>query len=356
MKKVAIMAITGILFFSVFTVFLPVKTCKAASGNTLYVGGSGPGNYSNIQDAINSSNDGDMVYVHIGTYYENLVINKKISLIGENKVTTIIDGSGGENGITILVNWVNFSGFTVQNCEMYGIDGIEGVYMNIPSYTIINNVSSNYINVSGNIIINNDWDGIFFGSSNNNTISSNIIENNNKSGITIWDDNNTIFGNTITGNKEFGIWLLNSKNNIVFKNAINKNRIDGIYLDGSSCNNISENIITDNTNGIWIGDSSQNNNISGNTITSEHEGIRLDKCSNTKILDNNITNCIYYGIYVSADSTNPYISEDNIFANNGENIFYYPLGPSKSQTPGFELILVVCAIALVLLLKRKRIN
>ena len=39
-------------------------------GNTLYVGGSGEGNYTKIQDAINNASDGDTVFVYNGTYYE----------------------------------------------------------------------------------------------------------------------------------------------------------------------------------------------------------------------------------------------------------------------------------------------
>ena len=35
-----------------------------SSGNTLYVGGSGEGNYSKIQDAINGASDGDTVFVY----------------------------------------------------------------------------------------------------------------------------------------------------------------------------------------------------------------------------------------------------------------------------------------------------
>ena len=35
-------------------------------GNTLYVGGSGPGNYTKIQDAIDNTSDGDTVFVYKG--------------------------------------------------------------------------------------------------------------------------------------------------------------------------------------------------------------------------------------------------------------------------------------------------
>ena len=46
-------------------------------GNILYVGGSGPGNYSTIQEAINDANNGDTVFVYNGTYYEHVTINKQ---------------------------------------------------------------------------------------------------------------------------------------------------------------------------------------------------------------------------------------------------------------------------------------
>ena len=38
------------------------------SGNTLYVGGTGPGNYTSIQNAVDNASDGDTVFVYDGTY------------------------------------------------------------------------------------------------------------------------------------------------------------------------------------------------------------------------------------------------------------------------------------------------
>ena len=59
-------------------------------GVTRFVGGSGPGNYTSIQDAINDSSDGDIVFVYTGTYYESLIVDKAIHLLRENKYSTVI--------------------------------------------------------------------------------------------------------------------------------------------------------------------------------------------------------------------------------------------------------------------------
>ncbi|MCJ7697962.1 MAG: hypothetical protein MUO73_06505, partial [Thermoplasmata archaeon] len=60
-------------------------------GNTLYVGGSGPGNYTTIQAAINNATNGDTIFVYNNTYNENIDTKlKKISLMGEERDITII--------------------------------------------------------------------------------------------------------------------------------------------------------------------------------------------------------------------------------------------------------------------------
>jgi len=78
-------------------------------GAILYVGGSGPGNYSTIQDAIDNSSPDDMVFVFNGTYYENIQINVSIHLIGEQAITTIIDGEQHDHVINIGASNVRIS-------------------------------------------------------------------------------------------------------------------------------------------------------------------------------------------------------------------------------------------------------
>ncbi len=86
-------------------------------GKTLYVGGSGPGNYTMIQDAVNNAIDGDVVFVfnESSPYYENIKVDKSIHLIGEDKNSTIINGNKIGDVVSISSDNVYLSGFTIQN-------------------------------------------------------------------------------------------------------------------------------------------------------------------------------------------------------------------------------------------------
>ena len=66
------------------------------SNTTIHV----PEDFATIQAAIDYSIDGDSILVSAGTYYENINFNgKNISVIGEDRETTIIDGD--QNGATV---------------------------------------------------------------------------------------------------------------------------------------------------------------------------------------------------------------------------------------------------------------
>ena len=159
--KIAILSVCIILLTS-FIVAFPVKTVRA-TGNTLYVGGSGPGNYSSIQAAINDANDGDTVFVYNGTYYEHDVYISKnyLNLIGENKETTLIEGNDDTDVIKISAEGINVSGFSIRTT------GVEIDYSGI-------NIYSNHTIISGNIIFDNGW-GVKIYKNSYNQIIGNIF-------------------------------------------------------------------------------------------------------------------------------------------------------------------------------------
>ncbi|DAC72114.1 MAG TPA: hypothetical protein DSN98_06915 [Thermoplasmata archaeon] len=281
MKKGVICVFICILM--IVSTILPVsgttvsKKVSLTRGNTLYVGGSGPNNYTKIQDAIDNASNGDMVFVYddASPYYENLMIQKSITLRGEDKNTTIIDGRKGHSVIDINYSNVTIHGFTIQHeaetSNWYGIL-IKG-----NDCTIVGNIIQKN---SDGILINNGPGHIINPRGHN--ILNNIIRNNQYSGIlaVIGGLNFTISGNTIEENGDSGIILANNvtSGNIIIHNIITNNHRYGIIIDGTF-NNITENTIQNHVygkfrgTGIWIQGvfgSSDNritrNNLINNTI------------------------------------------------------------------------------------------
>jgi len=191
-----------------------------------------PDNYPTIQVAINAAVSGSTILVKNGTYTENVVINKMLSLLGENCATTTIDGRSIEDSVRISANNVTISGFTIKNSGQGYYDGIA-----------LNHVTN--CNVHENIIKDNSF-GILLSSSNNNSIVENNITANRHHGIGLWDssDYNNVSRNSITSNHYAGIEVYYSDSNLIIGNVIAANGVGGIYVTESSRNTIKENNFT----------------------------------------------------------------------------------------------------------------
>lgn len=208
-------------------------------------------NYTTIQAAINApeTENNHTIFVEAGTYFEHVVINKSISLIGENPSTTIIDGNGTSTVILVTSNNVIVKEFTIKNGEY-------GIYINQSVNSLI---TENHIN--------NNTNGIHILSSNNCTIKENKVFNNTQRGILLNNSSNTkIHDNQVFKNQMYGINLNASQNCLITDNTANNNFWDGIGLLAS--NNC---VITGNTvaNNLWFGmwlDSSNNNLIYHNNL------------------------------------------------------------------------------------------
>ena len=65
---------------------------------------------------MDAASDNDTIFVYNGTYDESVVVDKSLTLQGENRETTIIDACGGNKGIEITADECVISGFTIRNC------------------------------------------------------------------------------------------------------------------------------------------------------------------------------------------------------------------------------------------------
>ncbi|KPJ63189.1 hypothetical protein AMJ44_14660 [candidate division WOR-1 bacterium DG_54_3] len=314
-KKVAALWLSLAMVFSFIIIIVDIALV-VRSPTIIYVDdvpGEGSGNpgedYTSIQAAINAANNGDTVFVYVGNYTENVVVNKRINLTGEDRDTTIINGSGTGDVIYVNVNWVNITGFTVTlsgselfdaGIELYDVKNCRVVNNNVTSnngYGIYLESSSNN-NITNNNILLNNFKGILlasgFGpgsSSNNNNLTDNYISLNNEDGICIRDSSdNNIVGNTFKSNynyAEISLDLLSSNNNII-NNNISSSNIMGIWLLQSSNNNITNNYIYNCNAGLFLMELSSNNNITGNKILNNNGGIGLSKSPNNRIFHNSL--------------------------------------------------------------------
>jgi parallel beta-helix repeat protein len=195
-------------------------------------------NYATIQEAINApeTKDGHSILVDAGVYREYVVVNKSLTIFGENRTATIFDakGMGTLTSIfSILANNVKLHNFTVVNGQVPYQLGVIGIKDS--SDCIIESLT--FSNCCNAIVLVNSW--------------TNIIKDCNISivaypgygisrGVYLYKSCfNKIEYTEIRGEVETGIEIEYGWCNIIRKNRINTPY--GTSLRWSRANTISEN-------------------------------------------------------------------------------------------------------------------
>ena len=308
-------------------------------GNTLYVGGTGEGNFTKIQDAIDNASDEDTILIYNKTYYERINVNKKLTirgLLSEDDDKPTIDGQKRGAIVNIQSNNCHIENIVVKNAGQNFSPTRAGFIISAKYSYIIN------CNISGFC-----YTGIYIMPENkadDSRIVSNAIDGNMIQGIympyhpmggsdRIFISGNSIYGvgysiylwagrdNTINENKiwsnSYGILIRVGGDTDIIENNITDNDQYGISIEITDYNNYYHNIERNNIcynagTGIKIS-SAYYVTIHGNTISNNrNSGISVDHFTKSDIEFNNIESNGEYGIALSQSSNNNYINGNNI--------------------------------------------
>ncbi len=291
-------------FLIFFMIFLSVSTTAGLAGaETINV----PTDYPTIQQAIANSNSGDEIIVANGTYNEQIVVNKSLTLIGIGLPE--IDGQRitGKNTVTLNSSGAALNGFLITNGGLVA-SGIE--------------IISNDVEVHNCTVTNNRGTGIEINNVNGAIIRDSIVRDNVESsslGISIYSSTNCLLqNNTLKNNNVYNLELDVSSYNIIQNNTFSSAGWNSVVLSsGSQFNIFSQNMIeeTDAGHGVLIADSDNNvfrsNTIRNNSLLYDYSyaGFFADTVSNLTLIDNLLSGNNNYGIYI-------YDCDNSNFSNN----------------------------------------
>ena len=318
-----------------------VKSSRG-KGRTLYVGGTGPNNYTKIQDAINEANDGDTIFVYSGVYEENFVINKTVTLVGEKRKATIIDGSYKEYIVIIHSSNVTIQNFTLR-CGDYGI-AIVGYYKDT-DYNTITDTTVESCKYAGISIFGN------YGNSNYNTITNITVRNCNLAGV-LFDgyhgsSNHNTITNTTMENCGDGIRIAgffgNSNYNTITNTAIENCKFAGMtiigYSGNSNYNTITNTAIENCGYGIFIGGlfGKSNHNTITDTIIENCKFIGVTitgafgNSNHNTITNTTVENCLY-GIATTGFFGNSNYNKvvNSLVTNNSVGVYILGIGSAEN--------------------------
>ena len=324
--------------------------------------------YSTIQAAITAASSGDSIAVGAGTFYENVLINKPLTLTGVSSTTTIIDGGAVGNPINVNASNVSitdlkvtnsysdsdaagirvnsgYTGFYLSDVIATGNNG-SGIHVTSGASTIRNCIASDNIwgiriDFSNNHTINNCQvfgnnrlddevipsaygQGIRVISVLDSTISSSTIYDNSRQAILISESgsdsrNITLTGNTIYNNglnvAEGGIEATNADNVYIRNSTIRNNLGPGIKAASTPYVEVSSSTIYSNSSSNIIYQLSDYGTIFGNTIgTSTVDSIQFDRSNRANIYDNEVfgASATYYALSLTGASGS---SLNNIYSN-----------------------------------------
>ncbi|SDW73987.1 nitrous oxide reductase family maturation protein NosD [Paenibacillus sp. PDC88] len=343
MKKEVTLPRFIFIYIVIFVIFLGCLLYTPAQDRALASRASDPNaEVTKLQPLIDQAGEGDQLVLPAGTYAGPVVIDKKISIIGEgivqiinrenkpaveitqdhvtmNNLTIRHESKGREAGVLVRADYVTLEGLQIRS-EGYGIvlrdahynlihnNNIEGT--EVRSLENLNNANGiDLFKSNHNDIQNNEiryvMDGIYIESCQSVHVASNNISDvryavhfmyvndsemlnntgqNNVTGAMVMGVNNaTISGNIFRKQSKNvnaqGMYLFDVHDSIIEQNRLEGNRI-GVYIQSSTHNQFRENALIENFVGIQAIHSEQNVIESNDLISNVNEAVAMGSKDN----------------------------------------------------------------------------
>ncbi|HVO36584.1 MAG TPA: right-handed parallel beta-helix repeat-containing protein [Candidatus Acidoferrum sp.] len=322
MRKLILGPALALLLACVFVLSFNIQPVKAGIIRV-------PQDSLTIQGAINAANPGDTIYVDVGTYFENICLNKSVLLVGKSREGSVIYGNTTTNVVMVNASDATLVNFTIRNSALepwtgIRLDHVSNCNVSRNNLTADNLLGLQVVASSYNVIRENTFsgNGIVVTASAipclHNTIDNNTVDS--RSIVYLEDaENLTVNGagqlilvncrgitvsNSNLTHTSIGVTLRNSTNCLVTGNDMSGS-YEAVSMSDSSGITIANNTAENNAFAIVLVRYANDSVISRNSISACEYGVYATLSSNISISENNFRQCTAASIELdsSSDST-----------------------------------------------------
>ncbi len=320
LKKSLSLALLLSLFFVTFVVATsfegtPLPSCQASS-SLVYVDaqntdgpwiGSSEFPFISIQQAVENVSSKTTLFVRNGRYVDHVVVDKELTIIGENKEKTVIDG----NNQSVLFDIVH-SNVTIQNLTLQNSGGNKGdaaITCDADDFMV------------SDCVFFRTKTGIFINDTSRTSISHCFFYGNGD-GIHVKHAKDGMILNNMFTHNSFGMVIVDSQEFII---EFNDATVNGIGLYGENSKNLTIRHCAmynnnDNQGGIFL-EQCHHIKIDDSNIYHNGFGIKTEQCTDVNISYCSITYNTHAGFFIKKQSSDIFISNCEIAHNLRINIY-----------------------------------
>lgn len=233
---------------------------------TITVAPDRSGDFSSIQEAVDSAGKGDIVVIKAGTYAQDLTIHskEKIKIIGEGVDRVVLQGRGDMVGVLHIGKWpygaedIEISGLTIHEHGGHALGIFNGKGITLRQVHVKGMLFGQQVHdvrIEDCVIGGSETTGVQFSDS-QALLFGNFIHNNDH-GVNITGKSSVrLERNIITRNLFEAVVVGDQTNAVLTNNTLVKNGAGAAFL-GTSINEVSGNIFSLNKVGLLIAPSSQ---------------------------------------------------------------------------------------------------